>query len=59
MINLFEIVIIMFIVGGAVAYLIYKVFVPALRRKPDQGKPGCSDDCGCDAKDKIEELRKK
>ena len=59
MISYTEIFIVLLIVVVAATYIVYSVFLPAFRRKADNSKTGCSGDCACDAKDKIEELIKK
>lgn len=59
MISIRELVIVLLIVAVAATYIVYSVFLPAFRKKAGNSKPGCSDDCGCDAKEKIEELIKK
>lgn len=58
MISITELIIVLLFVACATVYIIYSILIPSFRKKASNSKPGCSDDCGCEAKDKIAEFTK-
>ena len=58
MTDIIELVIVIIAVSVAVAYIVFTLFLPVIRKNSKKNEPGCSDQCGCEAKDKISELTK-